>query len=103
MRVPDVYPILCDKLRALQALPYAKLQEMIDVMPTSIPIDIMNEAITIEVRVEWTDQRKRGMRINQCSLSRIEILLHMFEMAHSRLTPSTFRICAVASRRLAAT
>jgi hypothetical protein len=63
MRVPDVYPILCDKLRALQALPYAKLQEMIDVMPTSIPIDIMNEAITIEVRVEWTDQRKRGMRI----------------------------------------
>lgn len=63
MRPPEVYPILCEKLRTLQSLPYAKLQEMIDVMPTTTPIDIMNEPITIEVSVEWVDQRKEDLRI----------------------------------------
>lgn len=63
MRPPDVYPILCEKLRTLQALPYAKLRQMINEMPTSTPINMMKEPITIEVNVEWADQRKKDLRI----------------------------------------
>lgn len=63
MRPPDVYPILCEKLRTLQGLPYAKLRQMINEMPTGIPIDMTKEPITIEVSVDWADQRKKDLRI----------------------------------------